>query len=88
MWGIIPFACYAVFAVVLLFRKQIGWKDLAGCFGLWIIGAAPYVYLIIKNIVQTGDFAATMASAFFGRGWSSAVLNTHLSARLVGENLI
>jgi hypothetical protein len=88
MWGIIPFACYAVFAAVLLFRKQVRLRDLAVCFGLWIIGAAPYEYLIVKNIVQTGDFTAALASAFFGKGWSGAVLNTRLSARLVGENLI
>ncbi|MBN1391614.1 MAG: DUF2723 domain-containing protein [Sedimentisphaerales bacterium] len=88
MWGIIPFACYAVFVAILLVRNQIRLKNLAVCCALWIIGAAPYEYLIVKNIIQTGDFAATLASAFFGKSWSGAVLNTHLSAGLVGENLI
>jgi hypothetical protein len=88
MWGIIPFACYVVFMVVLLVQKQIRPKNLAVFIGLWVIGAAPYEYLIIKNIIQTGDFISTLASAFFGKGWSGAVLNTRLSARLVGENLI
>lgn len=88
MWGIIPLACYAVFVVVLLFQKQIRLKNLAVFIGLWVVGAAPYEYLIIKNIIQTGDFIATMASAFFGKGWSGDVLNTHLSTRLTVENLI
>ncbi len=88
MWGVIPLACYVVFMAILLFRKQIRLRNLAVFIGLWIIGAAPYEYLIIKNAVQTGDFAAALASAFFGKNWSGAVLNTHLSARLVVENLI
>jgi hypothetical protein len=88
MWGIIPLACYVVFVVVLLVQKQIGLRNLAVFVSLWIIGAVPYEYLIIKNIVQTGDFTATLASAFFGNSWSGAVLNTNLSARIVRENLI
>jgi hypothetical protein len=88
MWGIIPGACYVVFVVILLIQKQIRLKNLAVIVGLWIIGAVPYEYLIVKNIIKTGDFTATLASAFFGNGWSSAVLNTNLSAQLVKENLI
>jgi hypothetical protein len=88
MWGIIPLTCYIVFVAVLLVQKQIRIKNLGVIVGLWIIGAAPYEYLIIKNTFQTGDFIATLASAFFGESWRRAVLNTHLSVRLIRENLI
>jgi hypothetical protein len=88
MWGIIPFTCYVVFVVVLLVQKQIRLRNLAVFVSLWVIGAAPYEYLIIKNIVQTGDFTATVASALFGNSGRGAVFNTRLSASLVGENLI
>ena len=88
MWGIIPFTCYVIFVAVLLVQKQIRLRNLTVFVGLWVIGAVPYEYLIIKNIIQTGDFTATLASAFFGKNWSGAVLNTHLSARLIKENLI
>ena len=88
MWGIIPFACYVVFVVILLFQKQIKLRNLAVLVGLWVFGAAPYEYLIIKNIIQTDDFVAVLGSAFFGKNWSGAVLNTHLSIRIVGEDLI
>ncbi len=88
MWGIIPFACYIVFVVVLLIKKQIRLQNLAVLVGLWVIGAVPYEYLIIKNIVQTGDFTGTVASALFGNSWRGAVFNTRLSIRLAGENLI
>jgi hypothetical protein len=88
MWAIIPFTCYIVFMAVLLVQKQIRLSNLAVFVGLWVIGAAPYEYLIIKSIIQTGDFTAALSSAFFGIGWSGAVLNTHLSAKLVRENLM
>jgi len=88
MWGIIPFTCYVVFVVVLLVQKQIRLRNLAVFVSLWVIGAAPYEYLIIKNIVQTGDFTGTVASALFGNSWRGAVLNTRLSIKLAGENLI
>ncbi|MFA5239530.1 MAG: DUF2723 domain-containing protein [Phycisphaerae bacterium] len=88
MWAIIPLTCYAVFLIVLLIQKQIRLRNLTVFIVLWIIGAAPYEYLIIKNIIQTGDFTATLTSAFFGKSWSGAVLNTHLSAKLAIENLI
>jgi hypothetical protein len=88
MWGIIPFTCYVVFVVVLLVQKQIRLRNLAVFVSLWVIGAAPYEYLIIKNIVQTGDFTGTVASALFGNSWSGAVFNTRLSIKLAGENLI
>jgi len=88
MWGIIPFTCYVVFVVVLLVQKQIRLRNLAIFVGLWVIGAASYEYLIIKNTIQTGDFIATLASALFGNSWRGAVFNTRLSIKLIGENLI
>ncbi len=88
MWGAIAFACYLVFLAALLVQKQIRLRHFGVIAVLWVIGAAPYEYLIIKNIVQTGDFTATLASALFGNQWRGDVLNTHLSVRLVKENLI
>jgi hypothetical protein len=88
MWGIIPFACYVVFVAVLLVQKQIRLNNLVVMVCLWFIGAAPYEYLIIKDAIQTGDFAATLASAFFGKTWSGVVLNTSLSWQMVRQNFL
>jgi hypothetical protein len=55
---------------------------------LWIIGAAPYGYLIVKDLVQEGNLAATLASAFFGRKWQGDVLNVSLSAKIIKENFM
>jgi hypothetical protein len=88
MFASIGFVCYLVFFVFLLVKKQIRLRDLGVIAGLWVLGAAPYEYLIIKNYIQTGDFTATLASALFGNRWQSNVFNIGLSANLIKENLI
>jgi len=87
MWGVIAFACYFVFLAALLVQKQITLKHLGVIAALWVIGAAPYEYLVVKNIFEDG-FWPTLASAAFGNEWRGNVLNTSLSAGLVKENLI
>jgi hypothetical protein len=86
LWAAIAFACYTVFVVLLLVRRQIGLKHFVVTVLLWIIGAAPYEYLIIKSIILSGDVRATLASAMFGRLWQGAVLNTSVSMKIVFEN--
>jgi len=88
MWAVIALVCYVVFLVTLLVKKRISLRHFGIIVVLWVIGAAPYEYLVIKNIIQTGDFTGTLASALFGKGWHGAVLNVHLSTKLVKENLI
>lgn len=88
MLASIPLLCYAVFFIVLLAKKEIGFRDLAIIVLLWVVGAWPYEYLVVKNVLQTGDFWPTMASAAFGRSWQAAVLNTSLSLKIVKENLL
>lgn len=88
MWGSIAFVCYVVFLAVSLAKKQIRLKDFLIMSGLWIICAAPYEYLIIKNIIASGDFSAAISSALFGNRWQGDVLNLSLSGRLIKENLI
>jgi len=87
MLACIPLACYAVFLTVLLAKREIRTRDLLAAVLLWIVGALPYEYLIIKNIMQTGDVAGVLASAAFGVRWQGAVLNTSLSAKLVKQDL-
>jgi len=88
MFAIISFACYLVFCIILLKQKHIKFGHLRNIVLIWIIGAAPYGYLIVKEIVQGGSFSATMASAFFGQNWQGNVLNVSLSGGLIKENLI
>jgi len=53
-----------------------------------LAGALPYEYLIVKNIIQTGDLTGTLASAAFGLRWQEAVLNASLSMGIVKENFL
>ncbi len=88
MWGVFALACYTVFLVVLLVRKQIGLKHFSVVILLWIIGAAPYEYLIIKNIILSGDVRATLASAAFGNLWQGRVFNASISMKVILENIV
>lgn len=88
LWGVFGLACYTVFVILLLARRQISPKSLSIIILLWIIGAAPYEYLILRNLLQSGDFSATMTSALFGAMWRPSVLNTSISLKIVLENLI
>jgi hypothetical protein len=86
--ALISLLCYAAFFVVLLAKKNMRIRDIAIIAMLWIIGALPYEYLVVKNIIQTGEVGNTLASAAFGARWQGAVLNTFLTARIVKENLL
>ena len=88
MLASIPLICYAVFVAFLLAKKEIYIRNLAIIVLLWIFGALPYEYLIVKNIIQTGDLAGTLASAAFGLRWQGAVLNASLSMGMVKENFL
>ncbi|MCK5175419.1 MAG: DUF2723 domain-containing protein [Planctomycetes bacterium] len=87
MWAVFGFACYAVFLVILRVRKEIGVGSLVVVILLWLLGALPYEYLIIKNIILSGDVPGTLISAAFGNIWEGHVTNTSMSVKLVLENL-
>ena len=87
-WAIFGLACYGIFIIVRLVKHQIRLRDFALVVLLWMVGAGIYEYLIIKNIILTGDVAGTFASALFGSSWQGAVLNVSVSAKTVLENLI
>jgi len=88
MLASIAFICYLVLVVIFLIKKQIKLQDLLLMAVLWIAGALPFEYLIIKNILQSGDFWGTLASAAFGAKWRGDVLNTTLNMQIIKENFM
>ena len=88
MWGVIPLACYAVFVVTLLTKRQINLKNIGIIVFLWIVGAGSYEYLIVKSIIQSGDVTGTLLSAIFGSQWQGSVLNTSVTWQIVKENVL
>ncbi|MDO8310431.1 MAG: DUF2723 domain-containing protein, partial [Sideroxyarcus sp.] len=88
MLGSIACACYGVFVLSLLIKRQVRLGQTAAIAGLWIIGALPYEYLIIRQIVQSGDVMGVLYSAAFGKSWAGAVLNTSMSLKIIKEDSI
>ncbi len=88
MLASIPLACYAVFVVVLLAKRTLRIRHAAIVVLLWIVGALPYEILIVRNIAQSGDVLAVLASAAFGDRWQAEVLNTSLSWSIIQENVL
>ncbi|MCX5647194.1 MAG: DUF2723 domain-containing protein [Phycisphaerae bacterium] len=88
MLAAIPLACYLVFLIVLSARRSIRAKDLTIITALWVLGALPYEYLVLKNMIHSGDVLGTLASAAFGNRWRADVLNTSLSWKLIQEDLL
>ena len=88
MLASIAFVCYVVLAVFLLVKGQIKFHNLLLMAVLWIVGALPYEYLIVKNYMLSHDLSGTLASAAFGERWRGDVLNTTLSVRIVKENFM
>lgn len=88
MLGTLALLCYGVFFVYLLIKKKMLVKHFSIIVLVWILGALPYEFLIIKNIIETGDCFGVLKSALFGGSWQGAVLNTSLSFRIVKENIL
>ncbi len=88
MLAVIPLACYGVLLVILLRQKRITAKNIVLIALLWMIGGCPYEYLIIKDMIRTGDVTATLYSTFFGNNFSGAVLNVAVSPRVILENIL
>jgi hypothetical protein len=88
MLASIVLVCYAVFIILLLAKRAIRLRDVAVIAVLWIVGALPYEYLIVRNIVRSGDVLGTLASAAFADRWRGDVLNTSLSWKIVKENFL
>ena len=88
MWGILPLACYLVMIAFLLYRKTVRFRQVLSMAVFWAVGCAPYLYLIICELVATGDFVATIRSALFGSSWGGDVLNIALNITIVKQNFM
>jgi hypothetical protein len=86
MLAAIPLICYAILIISLLVRKEIRLRNLGIIVFLWLVGALPYEFLIVRTLIQSGDILGTLASAAFGSRWQEAVLNTSMSLKMVEEN--
>lgn len=73
-----------VLVVVVLhqaWRKAIHIRDVTAAVGLWLLGAAPYGFMVFQEYVRSSDLAGTLSSALFGHEHRDEVLNTTFAAR-------
>ena len=88
MLAVIPLACYFVIIIYLFFSKQLHFKTVLAMLFAWIIGAGLYEFLVIREMIASGDITGTIKSALFGNKWADDVLNTSMSWRLIKENFL
>jgi hypothetical protein len=88
MLGCLSLVCYFVVLVVLLVRRAVRARDVGLMALLWIVGSLPFTYLVVRQVVVSGDVAGTLASAAFGDRWRADVLNVSLSGRIIRDNLL
>ncbi len=88
MLACIPLLCYVVLLAILLTKRDIRLSDIGLVALLWMIGALPYEYLIVKDMIQSGDIVGALSSAAFGDRWQGDVLNAGLSWKMVKENVL
>jgi hypothetical protein len=63
-------------------------KQAGGVVLFWLLGVAPLGYLVLKNVIASGDVAGTLASVAFGDRWRGDVLNAALSWRIMKQNAL
>lgn len=56
-----------------------------GCVA-WVVGAMPYLWLVLQEYLRSGDMWATLHSALFGNGYRGDVLNTRISLGSLGAS--
>ena len=88
MLGVFGLVCYDILVAGLMIKKKVRLKHATVMCLLWVSAAAPFIYLIVKTLIQTGDIGGTAASALFGTGYQQEVLNTHITGRIVKENIL
>lgn len=86
--GLLPLACYGVLILSFIFRKKVKFIQLIFMIVLWIIAASPYLYLIVEQLIKTGDLGGTISSALFGNSWKDDVLNAKMSSKILLQNIL
>ncbi len=88
MLAIIPLACYIVVLAIRCMQKRLRVRDVGVAALLWMVGAMPLLYLIVQQMLSSGDILGTLASAAFGDRWRADVLNAAISWKLVKEDFL
>jgi len=56
-------------------RRRAPSSQIMAWSGVWLLGASPYLLLVVTEAIRTGDVFAAAHSALFGKTFAGAVLN-------------
>lgn len=79
---------YLGILLVLCMLRRLRVVDLLKVSGVWMLGALPILFLVGRQLVDTGDVQGTLQSLFFGKHWQGAVLNTAVTPGIVRDSLL
>jgi 4-amino-4-deoxy-L-arabinose transferase-like glycosyltransferase len=66
--------------VVALYRRQAGWGTLVGAGIVWVIGASPYIGLVLQQVWVTRNISDTLRSALVGEYQTAVAGQTLIAA--------
>lgn len=87
-WALFTMFCYSVLLIIMVCQKQVKVKHVFLLPLAFAVGASPFLYLMVQDLIANGDIVATINSALFGTLWKSGVTNMSLSVKVVFENFI
>lgn len=87
LFGIFPFFIYCALIIYqFLAEKKFRLAVFPLAIFFWIIGLSPYLTLIVRRILLTGEWILTLKSAIFGN-WQNQVTNISLNFHQSLENI-
>ncbi len=84
-FALLPLPIYAVVIIALAWRRKLPAWSLAAAGAAWIIGAWPYLSMIMDLAVRTGDIAYAIRSALVG-DYGQQVFNVSGASKYLKAN--
>ena len=85
-FALLALPVYLVVAVALLVRRKLpAWSAVLAA-AAYLIGAGPYLAMIVREAFRLEDGVAAIRSALFGNTFAAAVLNIGSSSKYLKEN--
>lgn len=88
MVAVLSLACYGAATIWLVSQRRVHVAVAVRCALAWTLGAAPYLGLIVGEIIGGAGLGATIHSALFGKAYASAVTNLIPDARMLTNSVL
>lgn len=86
-FALLPLPVYVAVGIGLVARRHLPGRWFAAAGGAWLVGASPYLTMIVLTATEPGgSAAAAISSALFGHGYADNVAGAGGSWRLIRAN--